>query len=338
MKVIEAINVNDAYVKGLSLLQDEGVRESSRAGDVIVMGSPVTTVYEKSYQRVLFNEKRDANPFFHLMESVWMLAGSNNGKWLDRYVSDFSSRYAEEDGKINGAYGYRWRNHFDTDQLITIGNMLLKDPTTRRAVLAMWDPQTDLGADVKDMPCNTHIYFRVRKSGYINYLDMTVCCRSNDAIWGAYGANAVHMSVLQEVMAGLAECRVGWYYQISNNFHAYADVFKKFKPDIIPTFGLYPYQTITPKQICSNSHEAFNILRDSSYFCHIRNFYAMNPAPLFKAEFRTEWFTTVVGPMHIVHTLWKNGDKKEALEMTRHIESADWQVAVVNWMTRRINK
>ena len=32
-------------------------------------------------------------------------------------------------------------------------------------------------------------------------LQMTVHCRSNDIIWGTYGANAVHFSILQEYVA-----------------------------------------------------------------------------------------------------------------------------------------
>ena len=94
----------------------------------------------------------------------------------------------------------------------------------RRAVLEMWDAEGELrmANSCKDHPCNTHIYFNVRD----NILDMTVCNRSNDMIWGALGANAVHMSILQEYIASHIGARVGIYTQFSNNLHAYTEVLK----------------------------------------------------------------------------------------------------------------
>ena len=50
---------------------------------------------------------------------------------------------------------------------------------------------------------------------------MTVCNRSNDMIWGAYGANAVHMSILMEYVAVAVNAPMGSYYQISDSFHIY---------------------------------------------------------------------------------------------------------------------
>jgi hypothetical protein len=54
-------------------------------------------------------------------------------------------------------------------------------------------------------------------------LNMTVFCRSNDMVLGAYGANAVHMSMLQELIAHALDTRVGTYWQVSHNFHAYTE-------------------------------------------------------------------------------------------------------------------
>src|SRR5919109_5331256 len=124
MEVIQARNVNDAYFKGVHLLRRYGIREQSRAGEVLVMPCPVTTVYERPWERILWDEKRNANPFFHLAESLWMLAGRNDARWLDQFVSDFSSRFAEVSGLQHGAYGYRWRKHYSMDQLDSVVQML----------------------------------------------------------------------------------------------------------------------------------------------------------------------------------------------------------------------
>jgi hypothetical protein len=115
MKVIDVPNVRYALPAGLELLQKEGVWQQSRAGEVLVLPEPVTTIYRYPQQRVLLSPKRDANPFFHLFESLFYLAGRNDAKWLDQFVHDFSARFAEDDGILHGSYGYRWRHHFDLE-------------------------------------------------------------------------------------------------------------------------------------------------------------------------------------------------------------------------------
>jgi hypothetical protein len=50
---------------------------------------------------------RDANPFFHVMETLWMLAGRNDLPWLVRFNKRFAS-YSDDGGNTQpGAYGYQ---------------------------------------------------------------------------------------------------------------------------------------------------------------------------------------------------------------------------------------
>src|SRR5580700_645836 len=65
MQVIHAYNVNDAYHLGMALLKKNGVPVPTRNGPALKMVDPVTTVYDRPWQRVLFDVKRDCNPFFH---------------------------------------------------------------------------------------------------------------------------------------------------------------------------------------------------------------------------------------------------------------------------------
>jgi len=251
MRVILARNVQSAYFQGLNYLMNHGLQEESRAGPVLVSPTPVTTVYEKPRERVLLDPGRDANPFFHHFEALWMLAGRDDAAFLNRYVGDFGLRFAESDGVIHGAYGQRWRWHFGFDQLDVIVRKLTDEPETRQCVLTMWDPSKspaaaleagsdDLCGSWRDRPCNTHVFLRVRGErgersvGHGNVedydervLDLTVCCRSNDVIWGAYGANAVHFGALQEYVAARVGVGVGRMYQVSNNYHAYVSTLAK---------------------------------------------------------------------------------------------------------------
>jgi len=361
MQVLRVPNVCEAMAAGLSLVPKMCYTEKSRAGDVLVAPFPIATFYERPMERVLFCARRDANPFFHLMESVWMLAGARDARWLDRYVGDFSSRFAESDGLQHGAYGHRWRLHFDRcenadvaqpvdiDQITEIGKLLREKPETRQAVMAMWDPSQDLGAVKRDIPCNTHVYFRSRPATEADtdkrrWLDVTVCCRSNDIIWGAYGANAVHMSIMGEVVAALSGMRLGAYYQVSNNWHVYLDAYIRIM-GIEPSADGSPadvrrlhadnrYVTGTIKNlvpVAQSQVEAEDILLDAGDFVSNRG----KSRDMFMT--RTTWFEGVVLPMQKAHDYWKEGASEKALHVL-HDEcwADDWRTAAREWIMRRM--
>lgn len=239
---IKVSNVNQALYEGIWRLKMSGILEDSRAGKVLVMPGPVMTTYLRPEQRVLFNPIRDANPVFHLMEAIWMLAGRNDVRSLLSFNSTYDL-FAEPDGAVHGAYGHRWRKAFGFDQILAIIAMLKADPNSRQAVLQMWDGydgvigSNDLKGKWKDRPCNTHIYF----DGRGGKLNMTVCCRSNDMVWGGYGANVVHMSMLQELIAWGVGLKIGVYRQFSNNFHVYVDnpIVKKLLDDSFQEHDYY---------------------------------------------------------------------------------------------------
>lgn len=136
-------SVNDAFrrlVRGIHTGEIPTVQRPSRNGDVLQIDEPVTITYRKPTRRVLFNPVRDANPFFHVYEALWMLAGRNDVAPLTYYNSRM--REFSDDGEtLNGAYGYRWR---EANQLDIIVDHLKVDPTSRRAVLQMWNVEDDL--------------------------------------------------------------------------------------------------------------------------------------------------------------------------------------------------
>jgi hypothetical protein len=239
-------NVQEAYVRGLALLREHGVWEDTRNGRALVLPEPMVTIYDKPIERVLLDPVRDANPFFHLMEAVWMLAGRNDVASLLPFNKALA-QYSDNGEWYHGGYGRRWRGwflHYEgsevagrLDQVRRAIELLRANPADRRVVIQMWSADEDLGREGKDFPCNTQLLFRAREqmvqtSGDGDgeprtLLDMTICNRSNDAVWGAYGANAVHFSVLQEFIAAAAGMQTGRMIQLSNNFHAYDAVLEK---------------------------------------------------------------------------------------------------------------
>lgn len=235
MEIISARNVNYALPQGHELLRAFGHLRESRAGNVLVYNGPVTTVYDNPMERVLLHPHRDANPFFHLFESLWMLAGRNDLPPLTFFVARMAE-FSDDGGATQpGAYGFRWREHFNlsgdsfqqTDQIDWAITRLRENPNDRRVVIQMWDAEVDPQAadsDGADVPCNLVALPSINIDGR---LDLTVFCRSNDMVWGAYGANAVHFSMLQEYIATALGVPVGKYCQVSNNFHAYTDTIAK---------------------------------------------------------------------------------------------------------------
>lgn len=326
MITITGRNVNYNYFTSIGEVQKHGVSENSRNGPVLVAPQPVMTVTERPTERVLFCPNRDANPFFHFFECLWMMSGSNDGKWLDRFVGDFSSRYGEEDGTIHGAYGARWRNHFDCrDQLETAVLLLRENPRDRRVVVSMWDPVADLAQDVADTPCNTHMYPRVRSTASGGVLDLTVCCRSNDIIWGATGANAVHFSFVQEWIASQIGVGVGTMYQLSNNWHAYEDTLERVGEPFIN--DLYSTGEVRPYPICQVP-EAWD--EDLVLF--------MDESDPSQIGYKNSFFGEVALPMWDSHKKWKDGDREAAVYLTRFIAATDWREAARAWMQRRIDR
>lgn len=209
----------EVYVDALNKVPLSVKEGMSRNGPVLRVGGPAMLQLNNPLQRVMFDPIRRANPYFHVMEFIWMMAGDNSTRWISQFNKRFK-QYAESNGLHHGAYGHRWREHFGHDQLLGAVEELRRDPESRRVVLAMWDPGSDQGRAKRDLPCNTHIYLDVVDA----HLNMTVCNRSNDLFWGMLGSNIVHMTLLQELMASAIGVRVGIYRVFTNNLHVYPEM------------------------------------------------------------------------------------------------------------------
>lgn len=319
--VISAINVNHALPAALWWIRASGVVESSRNGPVLVAPGPVITEYSTPSERVLFSPRRDANAVFHLMESLWMLAGESELS----FVTQFNSRMDTygENGIQWGAYGRRWRSYFGKDQLKMVIKELTDNPNSRRAVIGMWDPSLDLSHAGPDIPCNTHCYFDLRSRDFRPALNMTVCCRSNDLLWGAYGANAVHFSILQEVIAHELKVKIGVYRQMSNNFHIYTDL--PMAKDLLetPPYDLHDYYGSKAfAQPLLAQDESLDML---TLDCKILIRGGRN--------FCTKFMREVAGPLRGAYLARKAGAEFKCPD-----GDVDWFVAFREWVARRETK
>lgn len=321
MKTFQVRNVSEALFVVLRDIAQNGKHVQTRNGPALEYPYPVATTYMHPKERVLFYPQRDANPFFHCLESLWMLAGRNDVAFVSKYSGNIKN-YSDDGKTYHGAYGYRWRKWFEYDQLLVAAHRMKSYPNDRRTVVSMWDANTDLqhGNDSKDLPCNTQIFFTVRD----HCLDMTVINRSNDLIWGAYGANAVHMSFLQEYMAVRVGVQVGFYTQFSNNLHAYMDTYEKVSQikyaDYEPYLDFYD-KTLVP------------FVKDPDVFDEEVSAFING-----EREELTEPFLRLVAvPMAAAWDLYKQKNLLEAVDQASQIISADWRKACVEWLERRIH-
>lgn len=209
----------EMYSEMMILMKMQGVREESRNGPVLTLQEPLLITITDPKMRVVIDPLRNCNPFFHILEFVWMMAGERDVEWIAQFNKKMWD-FAEPDGYIHGAYGWRWRKHFLGDQIWQACKTLHEEPTSRRVVIDMWSPGNDMYGGKMDLPCNTHIYLRITDGN----LDFTVCNRSNDVIWGMCGANIVHMTFLQELIANALKIPVGEYHVFTNNAHIYLDL------------------------------------------------------------------------------------------------------------------
>lgn len=337
MYLIKATNLTDAYYQGLALIDKEGYLADSRNGKVLKFPRPVVTSYEYPKEHVLFDAARDANPFFHMFEAMWMLGGSNNVAFVGQFAKQMYS-YSDDGKTLHGAYGHRWRNHFKVDQLDLAIYELTKNPLSRRVVLGMWDPYIDplvAEAGGKDVPCNTQVFFNTRPNGE---LDMTVTNRSNDMIWGAYGANAVHMSILHEYVALAVGLPLGVYYQVSNDLHVYEPHFALVKSHT-DVWG-NPYEQDERGFVKTDFQPLWDPMHGgrgnndrASFDSDVKTFLS---DPSSKAnEYKTQWFSLTVERMAQAWRLKKAGFYASALEVASQIEAEDWRLACEQWLQRR---
>lgn len=338
MHIINARNVHEALAEGVRYITACGDKRESRNGPVLVAPGPVATVYRKPMEKVEFWQERDSNPTFHLMEALWMLAGRNDVEFPTFFNSSFG-QFSDDGTTFNGAYGYRWRQHFAFDQLKLICDRLKANPDDRRQVLSMWHPQDLLHQNTKDIPCNTHAYFGRGVRGELN---MTVCCRSNDLVWGAYGSNAVHFAFLLEYMAARIGCEVGTYTQISNNFHGYIKT-------------LDPLRGLAEK--CNGGSDNWNakgILNcpyTQGVIGDLKPLMGGTPPDMFDQDLRVfmsegpvlgmqnRFLRTTAGPMLRAYAAFKDKNDparfEKAIEIVSKCESIDWRLACVMWYSRR---
>lgn len=232
MKIFTGNNPSLLYLQSFNELMVYGDEYAPR-GKKIKELRPVTFEFTDPRNRVTFLRGRKINPFFNLAESLWIISGHSDVEFLDAFNKNMKN--FSDDGKyFNASYGERIRYFTKNDlhgiilnpvdQLQDAYLKLKDDHDTRQAVIVISNPLFDnfrytKVEQGKDIACNLIITFKIRDGK----LCMTVFNRSNDIIYGLFGANLCQFSTIQELMASWLGVEVGTYTHITDSLHTYLD-------------------------------------------------------------------------------------------------------------------
>lgn len=156
-------------------------------------------------------------------EVVWMITGNKHLGFLRQFTKIWDD-FAEDDGTVEAAYGHRWRNHFGRDQLMGAIEHLRAEPTSRQAVVLMWDPASDglTSAKKKNVPCP--FCWTVNIMG--DKLNLHLTIRSNDMMLGN-PHDVAGFALLQAILAQELGIGVGKLTVSISHAHIYENHYEQ---------------------------------------------------------------------------------------------------------------
>jgi thymidylate synthase len=204
-----------------------------------------------------------------IAEQVWFITGDKDTEFLRKYTKMWDE-FIEEDGTITSAYGYRWRHHFDRDQLDQLIKHLTEEPHSRQGVVITWDPSDDglygkgLKATYKkNAPCP--FAFTVNIVGGRLHLHNII--RSNDMMLGC-PFDTFGFSLLMCALAQKLGVKPGIYTHTISNAHIYDNHYEgalelikreNNHPNIFPVFpdNIYDRAFNKDETLVSEIYESF---------------------------------------------------------------------------------
>jgi len=124
----------------------------------------------------------------------------------------------------------------------------------------------------------------------------------------------VHFSFLLEYMAYRIGVPLGSYHQITNNLHIYPEM--NWKPD---NWNFEELMEFTPVPFDATDTEIQLIAdNDLTY------------------TYESAFLRTVAVPMLLAYDLYTEGKMADAMEVVNGLPAADWRVAAMTWLGRKL--
>lgn len=188
-----------------------GRRVTSGKGENIEL-TGVMLELENPRARLSRSEKR-GKPFSCLGELLWYLSRTNDLSFIQYYIPAY--RYSADGDKVWGGYGPRLFDWNGINQFKNIVDRLSRNPSSRKAVIQLFDGQ-DLVEPHNDIPCTCTLQFFVRDE----LLHMLTTMRSND-IYKGFPHDVFCFTMLQEILARTLGLEMGNYKHCAGSLHLY---------------------------------------------------------------------------------------------------------------------
>lgn len=207
------------YTKLLDSLLVHGVEElNERTGRrVRIFPHAAAFTVDMRSGRLPLPGNRRVYPATAAKEIAWFVLGQTDVDFLERRGCKIWSKFAL-DGRVDAAYGYRWRFHFGRDQLELALSALRANPSDRRIWVSAWDPAVDgLGAKGQtNVPCPVGFSLSIVGGA----LNMAVMVRSSDVFVGL-PYDVMGHAMLLDMFARSLGIDMGWMHFTLAHPHLY---------------------------------------------------------------------------------------------------------------------
>lgn len=211
---IEGDSLDDILMRLYEILPRTGTRNVGSRGEHLELVGVALRI--RNPRARLSRSENRGKSFSALGELLWYLSGQNDLTFIREYVPSYKDD-ADEDGTIHGGYGPRFFAMRGIDQIASVTKLLQERPSSRRAVIQLFNAE-DIASAHKEVPCTTTMQFFNREG----QLHMAVTLRSNDAYKGL-PHDVFCFTMLQEMMARRLNVEIGEYYQYVGSMHVYKE-------------------------------------------------------------------------------------------------------------------
>lgn len=201
--VVTSDQFPEVYYDLVHRIMYDGVEErNERTGKIIraypTGGHSFTIDLESGFLPV--TDRRRLFPGTAAAETAWYVQATQDPSFMLMYAKVTWEKFVEQ-GLVLAAYGYRWRKHFNRDQLKLGIEALRANPSDRRVYISAWDPALDgLGAKGQlNVPCPVGFTLSVLNGR----LNSTYMLRSSDVFVGLPYDVMGHALLMDMVAASL---------------------------------------------------------------------------------------------------------------------------------------
>jgi thymidylate synthase len=228
--MIHSDNIKEAWETSIKYLIEEG-KFTTKCTDNNSVGSLFGTKNRETIEdigfflslsdprnRILFSEVKSINYSYMLANFLFLFKKENTLDFIDFYNK--KGRMFSDDGKtLNGSIGYRLLN--EKNQLKQIAELLLKDTSTRRATIQIFE-KGDLYKTTRDYPCINNFQVFNRENKLILLTNMR-----SQSVYSIMPYDIFVFSMFQEALSKYFNLGLGEYTHFAASFHIYTDEIEK---------------------------------------------------------------------------------------------------------------